>query len=277
MTQEKVMYIQLPDGAEYRRVEVTEDGRIGIVYTRRYDLIPKPKSLIGGTEVYQKDNGTPYWYCKIKEGRDEFMYLYFDDLTENDLLFDANGKARKFTTIKQEKFMFNVLKALKNKPQEGYRWIPVFEPSTDLKGNLQYVAKKKVAGTLATSYNWEDILKKYSPINGSHLASITTYFLLLLRWLKDGVATLEQLSDDSKDIGNYLDSKDSTKNEEKTGKREFGGLFGFAGNTYKYVKDGTGFSLVGGYFQIEGNRSPLAAVYSNAASCHAIGLLELTK
>lgn len=35
MSEEKVMYVNLPDGAEYRRVEVTEDGRIGIVYTEQ--------------------------------------------------------------------------------------------------------------------------------------------------------------------------------------------------------------------------------------------------
>ena len=46
------------------------------------------------------------------------MHLYFEDLTETDLLYDANGKKRKFTTEKQKNFKDNVLKALKNKPEE---------------------------------------------------------------------------------------------------------------------------------------------------------------
>ena len=294
MKKEKVMYIQLPDGVEYRRVEVTEDGRIGIVYaetcvnkkeTIKNNCVsrPKPTALIGGTRVYQKDNGLPYWYCKIKGGRDEFMHLYFDDLTENDLLYDANGNKRKFATNKQEKFKDDVLKALKNKPRKGYRWIPVFEPSKDLKGNLQYVAGKNVLRGL-NSYEWEKSFKKYSPENGSQQASITTYFLLALRWLKDGVATIEQLADDSKEIGHYWNSENAKHCFEKTGEREFGGLFGFVGNTYKIVKDSessSGFSLVGGVCDSIGSKFPLADVlhdvYPDLTYYYGVGLLELTK
>lgn len=292
---EKVLYINLPDSASYRRVEVTEDGRIGIVYAEQ-DVsneesikapltvsIPEPIPLIGGTEVYQKDNGTPYWYCKIKEGRDEFMHLYFEDLTERDVLYDANGKKRKFVTERQKKFKTNALKALKNKPTEGYRWIPVFEPSKDSKGNLQYVTGAEVLRGL-NSYDWENWFNKYSPDNGSHEASITTYFLLALRWLKDGIATLEQLAGDSKEIGHYCNSENARHNFEKTGEREFGGLYGFVGNTYKIVKDSessSGFSLVGGAYNIRGNVSPLADVkhdsYPNSTTYFGVGLLELTK
>lgn len=32
---EKVLYVSLPEGAEYQRVEVAEDGKIGIVYTEQ--------------------------------------------------------------------------------------------------------------------------------------------------------------------------------------------------------------------------------------------------
>lgn len=294
MEKEKVMYIQLPDGVEYRRVEVAEDGRIGIVYAetcvnKKETIknicvsIPKPTALIDGTEVYQKDNGLPYWYCEIKEGRDEFMHLYFDDLTENDLLYNANGNERKFATNGQKKFKANVLKALKNKPQEGYRWIPVFEPSKDLKGNLKYVAGENVLRGLK-SYEWEKRFKEYSPQNGSQQASITTYFLLALRWLKDGVATIEQLADDSKEIGHYRNSENAKHCFEKTGEREFGGLFGFVGNTYKIVKDSessSGFSLVDGSYIHHGYEYPLADVshsdFPDHTYNHGVGLLELTK
>lgn len=292
---EKVLYINLPDGANYRKVKVTEDGRIGIVYTEECAdsedsikatltvSIPKPIPLIGGTEVYQKENGTPYWYCKIKKGRDEFMHVYFDDLTEDDLLYDTDGKKRQFVTNKQEKFKADVMKALKNKPKEGYRWIPVYEPSKNSKGNLCYTAGKEVLRAL-NSYEWEKKLEEYSPKNGSREASITTYFLLALRWLKDGIATLEQLADNSKEIGHYWDSEDARYNMEKTGEREFGGLYGFVGNTYKIVKDSesnSGFSLVGGYYLYDGNAYPLADVVLDVdpiyTNFHGVGLLELTK
>ena len=54
-----------------------------------------PRNPYDPNLVYQKDNNTPYWYCKIKDGRDEFMHLYFEDLTEDDVLYDAKGKKRK--------------------------------------------------------------------------------------------------------------------------------------------------------------------------------------
>ena len=246
--------------------------------------MPKPIPLIGGTEVYQKDNGTPYWYCKIKEERDEFMHVYFDDLTEDDLLFDADGKKRQFVTNKQEKFKADVMKALKNKPKEGYRWIPVYEPSEDLMRNLCYVAGKKLWQEPKSYYKWENLCNKYSPDNGSQLASITTYFLLLLRWLKDGIATIEQLADNSTMIGHYENSKNAKHDLEKTGEREFGGLYGFVGNTCKIVqgsKSSLGFSMVGGYYNCDGDIYPLAYVQPynklyNMRSCE-VGLLELTK
>lgn len=293
---EKVLHINLPNGADYRRVEVTEDGKIGIVYTEQNVSneesiktpltvsIPKPASLIGGTEVYKKDNGTGYWYCKIKEGRDEFMHLYFEDLTEEDLFYDTKGKKRKFFTDGQKKFRANVLEALDNKPEEGFRWIPVYEPSNDESGNIQYVSGANVLRGLS-SYNWEENFKNYSPENGSRLASNTTYFLLLLRWLKDGVATIEQLADDSKDIGHYWDSKNAKHDLEKTGEREFGGLCGFVGNTYKEVKDSEskpGFLSLGGSCNIKGYAWTVASVFHIFDPYHcdvvnSVGLLELTK
>lgn len=297
---EKVLYVNLPDGASCRRVEVTEDGRIGIVYTEQCvnneestkapltSWIPKPVPLIGGTEVYQKDNGTPYWYCRIKNSRDEFMYLYFDDLTEADLLYDENGEHRKFTTNREKKFKADVLKALKNKPKKGFTWIPVYEPSPDGKGNVQYVSGENTligAIEFLTAYNWVNFFKDYSPENGSHMASITTYFLLLLRWLQDGLVTIEQLAVDSKEIGHYHDSENAKNYFEKTGEREFGGLYGFVGNTYKIVKDSessSDFSFLGSHFFYNGREYPLGDVKHvpfPANEClfdnSAVGLMEL--
>lgn len=296
MKKEKVMHVKLPEGAKYQKVEVTADGEIAIHYveecnenneaTQTAQIVskanPKPEPLIGGTEVYQKENGTNYWYCKIKD-RDEFMYLYFADLTENDLLYDANGGKRKFTTRDQKTFKANVLKALKNKPKRGYSWLPAYEPSKDENGSIQFVSGKVVLKGLS-SYEWEERLKHYSPENGSKMASITTYFLLLLRWLKDGHATVQQLADDSSEIGHYRNSKNAKHDYEKTGERQFGGFYGFVGNTYKIVKDPDSrsfFSVLGGCYCNDDYRCPASEVCRdcdpNYRHNYSVGLLDLTK
>ena len=242
MKKEKAIRINLPNGAEYRRVDVT-DGGISIIYAEETGIdssktvlkaLPKPTPLISGTEVYQKE-GTPYWFCKIKDGRDEFMHLYFGDLTNDDVLYTADGKKRKFIKERQKKFRADVMKALENMPEEGFRWIPVYEPSQNNGGNLQYISGVNVLRGL-NSYNWEEVLRNYSPENGSRMSSITTYFLLLLRLLKDGFATVEQLADDSKEIGHYWDSENAKHEFENTGERQLGGLYGFAENTYNGVR-----------------------------------------
>lgn len=126
--------------------------------------------------------------------------------------------------------------------------------------------------------------KTYSPKNGSHMASITTNFLLLLRWLKDGLATVEQLADNSKEIGHFCDSENAKHDFEKTGERQFGGLKGFAGNTYKIVKDSessSGFSFLGDYYYFAGNKSPLGYVghdfFPGRINVSGVGLVELDK
>lgn len=287
--QEKVLYVKLPENAQYRRVKVAEDGTIGIVYSEEFTCqaktkveIPKPKALVGGSEVYQNGD-VPYWYCKIKNGRDEFMHLYMEDLTEKDLLYDSKTeRKRKFSTYKQEKFKKDVLKALANKPKEGYCWIPVFEPSSDGKEGLQFV-KGKIPLVGLSCLEWDKKLREYSPANESGKSSKTTYFLLL-RWLKDDIATLEQLTENSEEIGHYGDSKNAKDEIERTGERKFGGLYGFVGNTFKIVEDSdwySGYSLLGGSCDYDGDICPLADVshiyLSFVKNTDSVGLLELKK
>lgn len=291
--EEKVLYVKLPEDAEYRKVIVTGDGMIGIVYSEECTCqdkkeatiakveIPKPKALIGGSKVYQKED-VPYWYCRIKKGRDEFMHLYMEDLTEEDLLYDSKT-GRKRESKKEKKFKADVLEALANKPKEGYRWIPVFEPSSDGKDGLQFVKGEEPLVGLRCP-EWDKKLKEYSPENESGKSSKTTYFLLLLRWLKDGIATLEQLAEHSEEIGHYWDSKNAKHEFEKTGERKFGGLCGFVGNTCKIVEDSnsaSGYSLLGGVYSNYGDGSPLAYVHSTNCpvneNFHSVGLIELKR
>ena len=315
MKNEKVLRIELPKGAQYRRVEVT-DGIVSIVYAeesvketkasneveakkatqeaesqkqfinKRIKRVShfglssptetivedssKPAPLIGGTEVYQKDNGTNYWYCRIKNGRDEFMYVPFSDLTINDLIYDASGKERNFDLGFQYTFMLNVWKALKNKPEIEGVWLPVYEPSKYNNGGIHYVSGQPIRRDL-DSYRWEMFLEAYSPENGSRMASTTTYSLLLLRWLKDGIATISQLAISSRYIASYGDTY------ELTGERRFCGFYDFVGNTSKIVKDvdsPLGYSTIGG-------RSALSNLLYEEKPHHVfpscVGLLELTR
>lgn len=295
---EKVLWLELPEGVKYQRLIVTEKGRIGIVYSEDSAMsqsveiganeilnvkIPKPEKLIGGTEVYQKQ-GIPYWYCRIKNGRDEFMHIYMNDLTKEDLYNDfKTGKIRHFETKREQDFRDNVLEALENKPKEGGRWLSTFEPSSNRMGGLQFVQGEKPLVGL-NCLKWEKLMKRYSPHNESCMSSMTTYFLLQLRWLKDGIVTLEQLVDNSTDIGHYLYSTD-TKNEiELTGKREFGGLCGLIGNTCKIIKfpdSECGFALVGGSFLHNGSVFPVADVdiigFPDTEDYQSVGLIEIKR
>ena len=292
MKEEKVLYVKLPEGVQYRKVIVAEDGMIGIAYSEECTCqqkekakveIPKPKALVGGSEVYQNDE-VPYWYCKIKNGRDTFMHVYMEDLTEEDLLYDSEtGRKRKFFTDRQKKYKKDVLEALANKPKEGFRWIPVYEPSRTTDGSVQFVKGEKPLVGLSCP-EWDKMLEEYSPENESGKSSKTTYFLLSLRWLKDGFATLKQLAEHSEEIGHYWDSEDAKHEFEKTGERKFGGVCGFVGNTGKIVEDSNsalGYSLLGGNYYNFGYKYPFADVNHinnpNNKNNNSVGVLELKK
>lgn len=268
---ENVLWLDLPEGTEYQKVIVAGKTRVGIAYVEECICqqkdkvnveIPKPKALVGGSEVYQNDD-VPYWYCDIKDGRDTFMHVYMEDLTEDDLLYDSKtGRKRKFSTYRQKKYKKDVLKALANKPKEGFRWIAVYEPSLAPNDSIQFVEGERPLIGLSC-LEWDKMLKKYSPENESAKISKTTCFLLSLRWLKDGFATLEQLADHSEEIGHYLDSENAKYEIEKTGERKFGGVYGFVGNTCIIVEDPNSescYSLLGGFCYKDGDGSPLANV-----------------
>ena len=167
------------------------------------------------------------------------------------------------STEGQKKYKKDVLEALENKPKEGFRWIAVYEPSPTPNGSVQFVEGEKPLVGLSCP-EWDKMLKEYSPENESAKISKTTYFLLSLRWLKDGFATLEQLADHSEEIGHYRDSENPKHDFEKTGERKFGGVCGFVGNTCIIVEDPnseSGYSLLGGGYYYNGNFSPFADVF----------------
>ena len=191
------------------------------------------------------------------------MHVYMEDLTEEDLLYDSKtGRKRKFSTNRQKQFKKDVLEALANKPKEGFRWIPVYEPSLTTDDSVQFVEGKKPLVGLSC-LEWDKMLEEYSPENESGKSSKTTYFLLLLRWLKDGFATLEQLADHSEEIGHYCDSENAK---------------------HDFVEDSnskSSYSLLGGNYNYNGNEYPLADVFRINSpynkNINSVGLLELKK
>lgn len=272
MKKEKVLWFELPKDRVYRKVIAAKDGKIGIVYSGedinqlnicKEVVIPKPQKLIGGTEVYQKE-GSPYWYCKLKNGRDEFMHLYFEDLTEVDL-YCALGKVReldKLDKMQLRLFRDKIVEALENKPIEGYRWIPVFEPSSAENGEIEFVKGKKTL----TSYNgneWRIKLKEYSPENESQMCSIEVYFLLLLRWIKDGIISIE---------------KPIIKH---TGEMQIDDLYCFAGNTLRFVEGCLRIDAIGHFGNRNGDISDLIIIERDCGKSffegRSFGLLELKK
>ena len=266
---EKMLSVKLPKGAKYQRVIVTEGSdEVQIVYSTeeliaKRNEIPKPEPLIGGKDVYQEYD-VPYWYCKIKGGRDTFMHLYMKDLTYKDLLYDAEGRRRVFNTYREWLFRENCMEALKHKPKEGFRWLPVYEVTRVSLYNLELQVTRTDGNEAVLEFpefpvqEWERRLKSYSPENESGMCSKNTYFLLLLRWLKDGIATLEELADDSTKLGNYANNLTGHGFRERTGERRFGGLYSFVGNTGKIVKSANGYLYMGGSCIMDGNVNPVS-------------------
>ena len=258
---ERVLLINFPDGIEYRKVLVTE-GWIEVVYSSEEDTnfpvlsetigetfnISKPKPLIGGGETFQRE-GSPYWYCYLKEGHDLFMCLPTDELTEADLFYDYRARKPRFYESEDEReFMSNCMEALKRKPEKGFVWIPAFEPTLGEDGILQIVPDCEL-NLHGDCEQFNKLCEEYSPKNGSTMAQIHTYFLLAVSWLKHGIATVEQLVHNSSQIGHYSDSPNHKAGYEVTGQREFGGVFGYIGNSQIIVKNqavSTGYSYVGG-------------------------------
>lgn len=159
----------------------------------------------------------------------------------------------------------------------------MYEPSPAPNDSIQFVEGERPLVGLS-SLEWDKMLKKYSPENESAKISKTTYFLLSLRWLKDGFATLEQLADHSEEIGHYWDSENAKYEFEKTGERKFGGVYGFVGNTCIIVEDPnseSGYSLLGGNCINNGYVSPLADVdhinFHSIKFNYSVSWLELKK
>ena len=147
---------------------------------------------------------------------------------------------------------------------------PIYDPSKD--GNIiAYQKGKKPA--VGYSYNWwVETASKMSAVDGRHWHLATEYqYYAFLVWLinqlvkggKSFDVAIKMVVLDSKELGHYYDSENSTEGEdfEDTGSRCVCGVYDLA-NTYKILscsnKEAGGFWLGGGYFDCVGDGDPLA-------------------
>ena len=168
---------------------------------------------------------------------------------------------------------------------------PIYDPAKN--GNIiAYQKGKKPA--VGHSYNWwVKTASKMSAVSGRHWHLATEYqYYAFLVWLINQLVKGDKSVDvaikmvvlDSKELGHYYDSENSTEDEdfEDTGSRCVCGVYDLA-NTYKILscsnKEAGGFWLGGGDFIDFGNDNPLAYhcrdTYVDVDNFYGVGLLVL--
>ena len=168
---------------------------------------------------------------------------------------------------------------------------PIYDPSED--GNIiAYQKGKKPA--VDHSYNWwVETASKMSAVDGRHWHLATEYqYYAFLVWLinqlvkrgKSVEDSLKMVVLDSKELGHYYDSENSTEGEdfEDTGSRCVCGVYDLA-NTCKFLscsnKEAGVFWIGGGDYNCEGRDFPLALLnryaYVDNDDFDGVGLLVL--
>ena len=149
----------------------------------------------------------------------------------------------------------------------------IYDPSED---GDKIVYKKGNKPAVGYSYNWwVEKASKMPAVEGRqwHLATEYQYYAFLV-WLinqlvKSGKSVEEAMNQvvlDSKELGHYYDSENSTRGKdfELTGSRRVCGVYDLA-NTFKILrcsnKEAGGFWLAGGYYCDDGRCIPLADLF----------------
>ena len=161
-------------------------------------------------------------------------------------------------------------------------------------GDHMVVFQKGKRPAAGHSYNWwVETASKMSPVEGRqwHIATEYQYYAFLV-WLinqlvkigKSVEEALHQVVLDSKELGHYYDSENSTEGEdfEFTGSRCVCGLYDLA-NIAKILQcsnsEASDFCIAGGYYYRNGNEYPLAhfshSTNVDSAFNHNVGLLVL--
>ena len=143
------------------------------------------------------------------------------------------------------------------------------DPSFNENGNISYQAGRKPAVGKSPTW-WKENAEKFIPEKRSRMGTTKeriAFLGLLIKYLveKEGCTVSyawKAVCDQSKGLGHYWDSDDAKHDFETTGSRKIGEWYDLA-NTFKITMDekkASGFSLVGGYCNYNGNFYPLADV-----------------
>lgn len=218
--------VSVPKGAENIRTSVV-DGQVKIMYT----ITTKAEA-----ENYEQ---------------------YFSVVEASKLSLDDDFLKHEPQTEEQETFKQNVMDAIKSglldfKAQS-------IDPSVDEEGKIYYKPGSK-PGIGYSSKWWSENAPKLI-VGKSRQGTTVERIAFLAILIKKGLATWEQICDRSEEIGHYLDSKDAKYDFEQTGSRPVGEFYDL-GNTCKITenKEAGGFSLVGGFYNCNGDDYPLAVV-----------------
>lgn len=227
-----MMNVKLPAGTSYVRTEVTEEGLKLFCVDTAESIVNNTESIEAAT---QKD--------------DVFRWIDVTEIKKYDF-----GRERK--NEYEEELRQNILNARENYTSKGF-YAPIYEPSLDADGNIQFVAGATPAvGHSAVWWNKKGM--EFCPERDSSQGTDEEYYLFIGYLIKEGHLTWKQAAVDSRSVGNYLDSP--TKTMEKTGTRSCGGFYGFVGNTSKYVKQakdseyalmGSSYSSSGFYYPVD--------------------------
>jgi hypothetical protein len=270
--------MSVPEGQKCIRIE--RDGeKVVPIFAEMKKVPPKPAALIGCSEPALRKDG--FWSCKREKDGSSYTWIYTEDLTHN--FFEQCVTVG----VGQESAKNGIIQAINHKPEGKGFWVTTFEPTFSQKTEtLQSVKNANPSFALdGTNLDWEELAKNFDLENESNLLSESGYFLILARWIKDGIATWSDIGDDSSKIGNYRNHHFPIQ-IELTGYRYFGGLFGFVGNTFKVLKitekeSKIPFLTIGGHYDCNGRTFNATQEYSWSRECNVrvrhTGWIELSK
>ena len=255
-----MMNVKLPAGTSYVRTDVTEEGL-------KIFCVDTAESIVNNTESIED-------VAQKRNLDDVFRWIDVTEIKKYDF-----GEKREDED--EENLRQNILNARENYTSKGF-YAPIYEPSLDADGNIQFVA----GVTPAVSHSdvwWNKKGAEFCPERDSSQGTDEEYYLFIGYLIKEGHLTWKQAAVNSRSVGNFWDSPDSPKAMEKTGTRNCGGFYGFVGNTCKYVKQAkaSGYALMGGSFCDHGCTNPVADAlpiyYPDFVIYDSVGWLVLHK
>lgn len=201
---------------------------------------------------------------KSKKFDDNFILIEAEDLSMGDEFMQYTPRTKREEATKNL-----ICEAIRCKVKNFYR--PKYDPAFNLtaRGRIGVLFDIDKEPAVEVGYDfWVDAANNYDPKHNSRLGNRLEYVAFLGVLIKKFVAAGKSLEwawnvvcNDSKEIGNYLDSKDYEPFADTGSKGAF--EFYDLGNTYKILADeyeGEGFWLAGGCCFVKGSAYPLAAI-----------------